>query len=428
MSTFRNNPWSWISTLYYTEGLPYVVVMTVSVVMYKNLGYSNAEIAFYTSLLNLPWVIKPLWSPVVDLFKTKRLWTYATQGIIGIGFAGIALSFYTENFFAVSLTLLFVMAFSSATHDIAADGFYMLALSEDRQAFFVGIRSTFYRLAMMSGQGLFVVLAGLIAGTAPSVSEIKFSWVVVFGILSAVMLLMSAYHAFILPRPASDVPAAGDDTNFLRDFIQTFILFFKKKDIGVILAFILLYRFSEAQLAKLAIPFLLDGREIGGLGLNNTEVGVIYGTIGVIALVAGGIAGGIVISRDGLKKWLWPMVFSMNLPNAAYLILAFFQPESYTLISFLVGIEQLGYGFGFTAYMMYLIYIARGTHKTAHYAFATGLMALGMMVPGAVSGWIEELLGYKLFFVWIMLATIPAFVIARYVKIDAGFGMKKNRK
>ncbi|MFA5670538.1 MAG: MFS transporter [Balneolaceae bacterium] len=422
MSNFKKNPWSWISTLYYTQGLPYVVVMTVSVIMYKNLGYSNTEIAFYTSLLNLPWVVKPLWSPLVDMVRTKRWWTYTSQAVIAVGFAGVALSLYTESFFTVSMVFLFVLAFSSATHDIAADGFYMLALSDDRQAFFVGIRSTFYRLAIMSGEGLFVVIAGIIAS---STGNVEFSWVVVFSILSVLMLLLSAYHAFILPKPIGDISEkTSADSTLLKDFFLTFALFFKKKQIGLILSFILLYRFSEAQLVKLAVPFLLDDKAIGGLGLSTTEIGVINGSVGVLALVVGGIVGGILISRDGLKKWLWPMIIAMNLPNAAYLFLAYFQPDSYFIIGSLVGIEKFGYGFGFTAFMMYLIYVAKGSHQTAHYAFATGLMALGMMIPGAFSGWIQEMLGYKLFFIWILIATIPSFVIARYVKIDADFGKK----
>src|SRR5690554_4790181 len=426
MSNFKKNPWSWISTLYYTQGLPYVVVMTVSVVMYKNLGYSNTEIAFYTSLLNLPWVVKPLWSPLVDMVRTKRWWTYTSQADIAVGFAGIAFSLYTESFFTISMVFLFVLAFSSATHDIAADGFYMLALSDDRQAFFVGIRSTFYRLAIMSGEGLFVVIAGIIAS---STGNVEFSWVVVFSILSLLMLLLSAYHAFILPKPVTDISEkTSADSTLLKDFFLTFALFFKKKQIGLILSFILLYRFSEAQLVKLAVPFLLDDKAIGGLGLSTTEIGVINGSVGVLALVVGGIVGGILISRDGLKKWLWPMIIAMNLPNAAYLFLAYFQPDSYFIIGSLVSIEKFGYGFGFTAFMIYLIYVAKGSHQTAHYAFATGLMALGMMIPGAFSGWIQEMLGYKLFFIWILIATIPSFVIACYVKIDADFGKKLEKK
>lgn len=424
ISDFKKNPWSWISTLYYTQGLPYVVVMTVSVIMYKNLGISNTDIALYTSLLYIPWVIKPFWSPLVDLVKTKRWWTYMMQAMVAIGFAGIALSLYTESFFFLSLFFLWILAFSSATHDIAADGFYMLALSDDKQAFFVGIRSTFYRLAMISGEGLFVILAGVLAASTGNVS---FSWTIVFAILAILMLIMSLYHAFILPKPDSDVPTISEEgSSYVKEFIQTFALFFKKKQIGIILAFILLYRFSEAQLVKLAAPFLLDDRAVGGLGLTTTEVGVINGTVGVIALVVGGILGGIVISRNGLKYWLWPMIIAMNVPNLVYVILSFLQPESYILIGSLVGIEKFGYGFGFTAFMMYLIYIAKGTHQTAHYAFATGLMALGMMVPGAFSGKIQELLGYELFFVWVVFATIPAFVIARFVNIDSEFGKKKE--
>ncbi len=419
------SPWSWIPTLYFTQGLPYVVVMSVSVIMYKNLGVSNADIALYTSLLYLPWVIKPIWSPVIDLVKKKRWWTWFMQAAMALGFAGVALALFTENFFFLTLTFLWMLAFSSATHDIAADGFYMLALTDDQQAFFVGIRSTFYRLAMISGEGLFVILAGVLA---TSTGDVSLSWTIVFGIVAVLMMLMCAFHAFILPRPDTDVPVhTEENSSYLKDFIETFALFFKKKKIGLILAFILLYRFGEAQLVKLAAPFLLDAPSMGGLGLTTTEVGVINGTIGVIALVLGGIVGGVVISRNGLKYWLWPMIFAMNVPNVVYVILAYLQPESFTLISALVGLEKLGYGFGFAAFLMYLIYVARGSHQTAHYAFATGLMALGMMVPGAFSGWIQELLGYKLFFVWVVIATVPAFIVAKFVDVDPEFGKKKTQ-
>lgn len=421
LAEFKKNPWSWIPSLYYTQGIPYVIIVTVSVIMYKDLGVSNSEIAFYTSLLSLPWAFKPAWSPFIDIYKTKRWWTYFMQSIIAISFAGAAITLGTNYFFEASLIFLFIAAFSSSTHDIAADGFYMLALSDDKQSFFVGIRSTFFRLAMISGEGLFVVLAGVIATRSGSST---FSWISILGIVAILMLIMSFYHRFILPLPADDYPVKNEGESPFKAVWKTFVDFFKKDQIVLAILFVLLYRLGEGQLVKLAAPFLLDTRDLGGLGLSVTDVGVINGTIGLIALTIGGILGGIVISRHGLKAWLWPMIIIMNLPNAAYWYLAYAQPESYILISALVGIEKFGYGFGFAAFLMFLIYIARGNYKTAHYAFGTALMALGMSISGAVSGFIQESVGYEQFFIWVLISSIPVFIITPFVKIDPEFGKK----
>lgn len=425
VDSLKKNPWSWIPSLYYTQGIPYVLVVTVSVIMYKDLGIDNAEIALYTSLLSLPWAFKPAWSPFIDIFKTKRWWTYLMQGLIGISFAGAALSLNTEHFFEASLIFLFVIAFCSSTHDIAADGFYMLALDEEDQSFFVGIRSTFFRLAMISGEGLFVVLAGVIATFYGSVT---FSWVSILGIVAVIMLAMSLYHSVMLPAPDGDYPVRNEGESPFKAVWETFVQFFKKDQILLAILFIMLYRFGEGQLVKLAAPFLLDAREVGGLGLTVTDVGVINGTIGLIALTVGGILGGIVISRHGLKRWLWPMILIMNLPNAAYWVLAHYQPESYVLISSLVGIEKFGYGFGFAAFLMFLIYVARGSHKTAHYAFGTALMAFGMSIPGAISGYVQEWLGYEEFFIWVLVSAIPIFIITPFIRIEDDFGKKKEKE
>ncbi|MEX2362785.1 MAG: MFS transporter, partial [Balneolaceae bacterium] len=312
-SSTKQKPWSWIPSLYYTQGIPYVMVVMVSVVMYKDLGVSNSEIALFTSLLSLPWAFKPVWSPFIDIFKTKRWWTYLMQGLIGFSFAGAAITLNTPFFFEASLIFLFIVAFCSSTHDIAADGFYMLALNEEDQSFFVGIRSTFFRLAMWSGEGLFVVLAGIIATSSGSVT---FSWVSILGIVALLMFVMSAYHGFILPKPAGDFPVRNEGESPLKAVWESFVEFFQKDQILLAILFIMLYRFGEGQLVKLAAPFLMDARELGGLGLSVTEVGVINGIVGLLALTAGGILGGIVISRHGLKVWLWPMIIIMNLPNA----------------------------------------------------------------------------------------------------------------
>lgn len=420
------NAWWWIPSLYYAEGIPYVVVMTASVIMYKNLGISNVDIALYTSWLYLPWVIKPFWSPIVDMFKTKRWWIIIMQLIIGGAMAGVAFTLPMSNFFQYTLAFFWVMAFSSATHDIAADGFYMLGLDDSEQAFFVGIRSTFYRLAMITGQGAIVVLVGYLNGVY---ENMKLAWTIALVVLSIMFILFSLFHWFVLPRPAQDKKAViGEGQSIFSSFIHTFVLFFKKPKIGYILAFLLLYRLGEAQLVKMASPFLLDSRLEGGLGLSNTEVGLIYGTVGVIALTLGGILGGILASRRGLKYWLVYMIIAINLPNGVYAIMAWLQPESIYFVSAMVALEQFGYGFGFTAYMLYMIYISEGNHRTAHFAITTGIMALGMMLPGMVSGWLQEFLGYSNFFVWVLLCAIPILFVIPKLTIDSDFGKKHKKK
>lgn len=421
--TFRN-PWTWIPTLYFAEGLPYVAVMTVSVIMYKRFGLSNTEIALYTSWLYLPWVIKPFWSPFVDILKTKRWWIVSMQLLIGAGLAGVAFTLPSPFYLQASLAFFWLMAFSSATHDIAADGFYMLALDDSQQSFFVGIRSTFYRFASITGQGLLVVLAGFLE---KSTGRIPYAWSLTFFILAGLFLAFFVYHRFVLPYPHADTgKSARTPREVVTEFGNTFKSFFTKKGIRLAIAFMLLYRLSEAMLVKMASPFLLDSREVGGLGLSTSEVGITYGTVGVIALTLGGIIGGIVASRQGLKYWLWPMALAITLPHAAYLYLAFYQPENIFWVNAAVAVEQLGYGFGFTAYMLYLIYFSQGDHKTAHYSICTGFMALGMMLPGMAAGWIQEQLGYQHFFILIMLLTIPTMVLIPFMKVDPGFGRSKK--
>jgi PAT family beta-lactamase induction signal transducer AmpG len=610
MGNKTRNPWAWIPTLYFAEGLPYVVVATtVSVIMYKRLGISNADITLYTSWMYLPWVIKPFWSPFVDLLKTKRWWIIAMQLLIGAGFAGVALTIPTSNFFQYTLAFFWLVAFSSATHDIAADGFYMLTLDEHKQAFFVGIRSTFYRLAMITGQGLLIILAGTLesrtgleplrfdvnsitarateldqevktftkeegelrfilsesafqvstetlapekagelkswaqsqneangflevekpaestkaswwtrsvstplknqlkkiwgkteqavqtkrAGNIAAIGvhlssppetereivlnlgrksgdknfnlihgerltftdqnwnrnawvlvqldpklekssnasfeglsgNIPFSWSITFFVLTGMFILFFLYHSFMLPRPATDV-AVGEGQNIFKEFGETFASFFRKENLGPALAFFLLFRLGESQLVKLASPFLLDAKESDGLGLTTSDVGLIYGTIGIIFLVIGGILGGYLASKKGLKYWIWWMTIAINLPNLVYVYLSYATPSNFTVIASCVAVEQFGYGFGFTAYMLFMIMFAEGKHKTAHFAFSTGLMALGMMIPGMLSGWLQEIIGYQNFFIWVMICTIPGFFVLRFLKIDPAFGIKKE--
>ena len=620
MKNLKRSPWAWIPTLYLAEGLPYVAVMTISVILYKRMGVSNTDIALYTSWLYLPWVIKPFWSPFVDLLKTKRWWIVTMQLLLGAGFAGIAFTIPAPFFFQATLAFFWLMAFSSATHDIAADGFYMLALDTNRQALYVGVRSTFYRVATIMGQGLLIILAGLIesaTGTEPlridvkvqpgqsrtefrlpetaavpsghsgelhfltapgpvtistagipqdslkrwlqlveaqnrangfltsgeqpgtavrnvaeagwwtiHVSEplggwirrrfgerreaavvsgfsgdiavaavslsgcpepgrevvlntsmnrgdrsvslvhgdrltfdetnwnrpayivfqadpkleqsssaeykglsgnIPFAWSVTFFVLAGLFVLFGLWHRFALPRPGSDrASARSTPRDILRQFSATFVSFFKKPQAAAAIFFMLTFRFSEAQLLKLINPFLLDPKEAGGLGLTTGEVGLVYGTIGIIGLTLGGIIGGVAAARGGLKKWIWPMTFSMLLTCVTFVYLSFSQTSNLLAINACVFIEQFGYGFGFTAYMLYLMYYADGPQKTAHYAICTGFMALGMMIPGMFAGWLQEQLGYNHFFVWVMLCSVVPVVAVSLLKIDPDYGMRKE--
>lgn len=421
MNKVKQNPWSWIPSLYFAEGLPYIIVNTLSVIFYKRMGISNSEIAFFTSILNAPWVLKIIISPFVDIIFTKRWWIVFTQAIIGLCLIGIASSIHSKHFFIFTLIIFWLMAFSSATHDIAADGFYMLGLKEHQQSFFVGIRSTFYRFAMLTGQGLLVIIAGFFE---KQTNNLNLAWSFVFALVAITFIILFIYHRFILPHPKPDTSNDIPRKNILKEFAKTFTEFFKIKQVGVAILFLFVYRLGESQLVRLATPFLLDAREINGLGLTTSEIGIIYGSIGVIALVLGGILGGIAISKKGLKYWILWMAVAMNLPNLVYIYLSVYLPSSIWLIGTSVAIEQFGYGFGFTAYMLYMIYISQGKYKTSHYAYCTVIMALGVMLPGMISGWLQELIGYKNFFVWVMLCTIPGFAIIPFLQIDSNFGKK----
>lgn len=633
-TTTKRSPWAWIPTLYFAQGLPYVAVMTISVIMYKRLGISNTDIALYTGWLYLPWVIKPFWSPFVDIIRTKRWWTLTMQWIIAFALAGIAFTIPTPFFFQLTLAIFWLVGFTSATHDIAADGFYMLALTEHEQSLYVGIRSTFYRVATVAGQGLLVIVAGLIEtnsgltplqmsvdadpaaewrpatmdaiystpadlqgemqffspappavataapaevsmrlagrdtvvpfktyaaamrdsvrlsnerngftaptaapaavaapGDAPTAAaptegaftawvrrtfgeepraytardnniaivglrltsrpapgeqvvlnvthksgdrsihleqdalptrftfteanwdrtawlyyeidhklaapatagfegasgNIPLAWLVVFATLSAFFFIVAVYHSWALPRPASDGSASGAARtagDIFREFFDTFRSFFRKKQVWVAVAFMLLYRLPEAQLVKLINPFLLDPIDKGGLGLTTGEVGIVYGTVGIIGLTLGGIIGGIVAARGGLRKWLWPMAWSMSLTCLTFVYLSYASDHSLPVVNICVFIEQFGYGFGFTAYMLYLIYFSEGRHKTAHYAICTGFMALGMMLPGMAAGWLQETIGYRHFFIWTMICCAATIGVCAFLKIDPSFGRK----
>ncbi len=630
--TTKRSPWAWIPTLYFAQGLPYVAVMTISVIMYKRLGISNTDIALYTGWLYLPWVIKPFWSPFVDIIKTKRWWTLSMQWLIAFALAGIAFAIPAPFFFQLTLAIFWLVGFTSATHDIAADGFYMLALTEHEQSLYVGIRSTFYRIATVAGQGLLVIVAGLIetntgleplqlsvnadptaewsaakmdaiysaeadlqgelqfitttdrltastqtpdevavnigeaikklpfkeyvaimrdsvkhsnerngfvtaetpATTSSATSSangrsaftewvastfgedrqaytersnniatvgirlnrkpaagekivlnvthrsgdqsikleqaalstrfvfnennwdktawlfyeidhklqtqaqanfngasgnIPMAWMVVFAVLSVFFFIVAAYHSRALPKPSSDSNGASatSASEIMHEFFATFKSFFKKKQVWIAIAFMLLYRLPEAQLVKLINPFLLDPIDKGGLGLTTGQVGVVYGTVGIIGLTIGGIIGGIVAAKGGLKRWLWPMAWSMSLTCLTFVYLSYAQAPSLLTVNVCVFIEQFGYGFGFTAYMLYLIYFSEGRHKTAHYAICTGFMALGMMLPGMAAGWLQETIGYRHFFIWTMICCAATIGVCAFLKIDPSFGRKEQK-
>jgi PAT family beta-lactamase induction signal transducer AmpG len=419
-TTQTKNPWLWVPSLYFGQAIPYIVANSLSVIMYKDMGLSNTDIAFYTSLLYLPWVIKPLWSPVVDLFGTKRGWTVALQLVLAAALGAVGATLHLPSFFMASLGVMWIMAFASATHDISADGFYMLGLRQQQQAAFVGVRSTFYRLATLAAQGPLVILAGYLAG---SLGDVRQAWAIVLFVLAGLFFGFCAWHQAVLPRPDADHKAA-EGSDLLGGFAATFASFFRKRDIWLILGFILTFRLGEAQLLKLVAPFLKDPVGAGGLGLTTAQYGTAYGTIGIIALTVGGLFGGYLISRLGLKRCLWLMVFAVHLPDLVFVYLSSAQPQNFAVISGFLAIEQFGYGFGFTAMMMYMIMVSEGPYKTAHYAICTGLMALGMMVPGMWSGKLQEMIGYQHFFIWTCFSTIPAFAMAALVKVDPEFGKK----
>ena len=420
--TTKKSVFKWLPTLYFAEGIPYVVVTSIACFMYKRFGLSNADATFYTAWLMLPWVIKPLWAPFVDLLKTKRWWIKSMQLIISIVFATIAFLIPAPFFLQATLAMFWVMAFSSATHDIAADGFYMLGLNEAEQSFFVGIRSTFYRIAVIAGEGLLVIAAGFLE---VKTNNIKLAWSISFFIMAGIFLLLYIYHRFVLPRPASDKKKENiSANNILSEFLLTFVSFFQKKGIVVALLFMLFYRFSEAMLVTISPLFIVDSIDVGGLGLTTVQVGT-YKTLGIVGLLFGGIVGGIVASRKGLKYWLLPMALSITLPHLVYVYFAYYQPTNYLLTCCLGAFEQFGYGFGFTAYMLYLIYFSKGEHKTAHYAVCTGIMALSMFFPKLIVGKLQEYLGYQHFFVFIMICSITTWLIIPFLKIDKDFGKEK---
>ena len=420
----KSNAWLWIPTLYFASGLPYHAITSISDIMYKDMGIGNDRIALYTSLLLIPWTIKPLWSPIVEMVSTRRKWTLASQLLLAICFAAIALAIPSKHFLALTLAAFFIGAFVSSTHDIALDGFYMLGLPQEKQSFFSGIRNTFYRIATVFSSGILVMLANRLGH---SLGSDTLAWSATFATTGIIMFALWLYHTKAMPTPEKDTPG---NTNSIKgafhnygDIIRSY---FQKPGIIQALLFLLLFRFPEAQLAKMGKLFLMDEATKGGLALDKGEIGFIYGVLGVIGLIIGGIAGGICISRKGLKYWLWPMVIAISLPDAVYIYMSAAQQASLTAVAGCIFIEQLGYGFGFTAYTLFMIYFAQGKYPTAHFAISTAFMSLGMMLPGMFAGQLQESMGYNIFFIWVTACTIVTFIVSALIKIDPGFGKSQK--
>lgn len=428
-----NKPWAWIPTLYFAEGIPYFIVNNISVIMFNNMGMSAGNMALSTSLLYLPWVIKPLWSPFVDLVRTKRWWIVTMQIIMAAAFALLALTLphpsaeviaqgnTPVSIFIVTLLIFYLTAFASATHDIAADGFYMIALNSGEASFFVGIRSTFYRLSSIFGQGVLVVIAGVLESR---LGDIPKAWSITLIISAVIFAIMTLWHTYSLPRPSEDHSREIDASGIIREFGRTFVTFFRKPGVLVAMLFMLLYRLPEAFLVKMMNPFLLNDKSVGGLGLSTEAVGLVYGTAGVAALTVGGILGGMFASKHGLKKSMWLMAAALTLPCLSFVFLSMFQPSNIWVIGSCVVLDQFGYGFGFTAYMLYLIYFSEGEFKTAHYSLCTAFMALSMMIPGMLAGYMQEWLGYTGFFIMVMACCLVTVAVTTIVKVDPEFGKK----
>ncbi len=409
-------PFAWIPTLYFAEALPYMAVMTLSVIMYTNLGLSNTELALYTSWLYLPWVIKPLWSPIVDHFRTKRWWILTMQVLVGASLAGVALTLPTAMWLRLSLACFWLMAFSSATHDIAADGFYILALNEEDQALYVGFRSTFYRIGSIFCQGILVMVAGWLEQRY----GVSLAWSITMLLMAAIMVALAGWHFVSLPSEEKQVKGEGLKVkgSVLQPFVETLKAFASKPHLWAAVLFMLLFRLPEAQLAKMAQPFMLRTIGEGGLELSTTAVGFAYGTLGVIGLLAGGIVGGWVVSRNGLRHWLWPMVVAISLPDIVYIYLSYAQPQELWIINACVFIEQLGYGFGFTAYMLFLVYFSQGERSTSVFALCTAFQALGMMIPGMFAGKLADMWGFQTFFVFVCACTVVTFLVSGLIRRD----------
>lgn len=407
----KSHPATWIPTLYFSEGLPFVATSVVSVLMYKSLGLSDSEIAFFTTLVMWPWTLKPLWSPFLEMFKTKKHFVVATQFIGGVAFGILALTLPLEGFLQYSLIMFVIIAFNSATHDIAADGVYINTLSSKEQARYVGWQGAFYNVAKVLSQGALVYIAGKLELTI-GVTE---AWMVVMGLFGGILLLMSLYHLKMLPSGGTSTSVDSVSEAF-QTFGKVIKSFFQKKYIIWGMAFIILFRTAEGQLTKIVPLFMRAERDSGGLGLLTADIGIAYGIFGAAAFVIGSIAGGYFVAKRGLKKSIFILAIIFNVPDVVYTFLAYTTPESFTIICTAISLEWFGYGFGFVGIILFMMQqIAPGPYKMAHYAFATAFMNLGFMLPSMVSGFVSDYLGYQKFFVWVLIATIPSFLVAWFV-------------
>ena len=423
----KRNPWAWIPTLYFAEGLPNIIVTGLSVVMYMQMGLTDAEVGLYTGWLALPWVIKPLWSPFIDLLKTKRWWVLTMQALIGASLAGIAFSIPTACWFQATMCLFFLIAFCSATHDISADGFYMIELDDHNQAKYVGLRNTFYRLAIIFVNGMLVSLAGILQVVFRG--QIRFTWALIFYGLAGLFIGLWLYHSRFMPRPKEDVHTKRTLTEVTSELKKMFITFFQKFDRRgtlIVMLFLLFYRFPEALLNTMTKTFMLRNNYAGGLGLSPQEYGLANGTVGLIGLLLGGIIGGILVSRDGMKRWLWPMVCAITLPDVVYIYLSYSLNSNLVVVSSCLFIEQFGYGLGFTVLTLYMLYYSQGKYKTSHYSICTGISYLGLMLPGMLSGYIKDMVGYRMFFIIVMVCCAITFAVTAFLKIDPDFGKKEK--
>jgi MFS transporter, PAT family, beta-lactamase induction signal transducer AmpG len=431
----KRNPWSFIPTQYFAEGIPFFIVNQLSTTIYKSLAVSNVLIGF-TSFIYLPWSLKLFWGPIVDTYATKRKWALFMELLIAVCFLSLSFVIRMNSFLFYSLLIFTIIAFLSATNDIATDGYYLYALDKKDQAFFTGIRNTFYRLSQIAVVGGLVILAGYIGSRSGSIVN---GWSVAFGISALLFFILYIYHSIILPFPETNNSESINEKKIPYGLI--FREYFTQKKIGVILTFILLYRFGEGMLLKMAQPFLLDKREAGGMGFTVSDIGIMYGTFGVVALIVGGIIGGWLIKKYGLKKMIWAMALSMNLPNILFLYMAYARPHIIwsldlsflykifgtsgslvyvinPLVQICLIIEQFGYGIGFTSFMVYLIYVSKGEHKTSHYAISTGLMAIGMMIPGFISGIVQQSVGYFWLFSLALILGIPGMIPIFFLPFD----------
>lgn len=425
----KTSPWAWVPTLYFAEGLPNAIVTGLSVVMYMQMGLTDTEVGLFTGWLALPWVIKPLWSPFIDLLKTKRWWVLAMQMLIGSALAGIAFSIPTAFWFQATMCLFFIIAFCSATHDVAADGFYMIELDNHNQAKYVGLRNTFYRLAIIFVNGILVSLAGVLQVVFRN--QIRFSWALIFYGLAGLFLGMWPLHCRTMPKPADDAHTQRSMTevaNEIKTMFTTFFSKFKASETLCVMLFLLLYRFPEALLNTMTKTFILRPNSQGGLGLSPQEYGLANGTVGLIGLLLGGILGGYLVSRDGMKKWLWPMVCAITLPDVVYIYLSYSLNSDLFVVSSCLFVEQFGYGLGFTVLTLYMLFYSQGKFKTSHYSICTGISYLGLMLPGMVSGYMKDMLGYRTFFIIVMLCCTITFLVTAFLKIDPDFGKETSEE